>query len=103
MLPHPESNGVSLKRSQRAMLVIAHPGHELRVHGWLETARPRVWVLTDGSGRTQQSRIDSTTRVLESTGAVRGSVYGQMSDADVYNAVLSHDHRRFIDLVDQLA
>ena len=85
------------------MLVIAHPGHELRVHGWLETARPRVWVLTDGSGRTQNSRIDSTTRVLESTGAVRGSVYGQMSDADVYNAVLRHDHRQFIDLVDQLA
>jgi hypothetical protein len=88
---------------RRAILVIAHPGHELRVHGWLETARPDVWVLTDGSGRTQQSRIDSTTRVLEATGAAPGAIYGQMRDVDLYDAVLSFDHRRFTELVDQLA
>ena len=35
---------------QRAVLVVAHPGHELRVHGWLELARPTVCILTDGSG-----------------------------------------------------
>src|SRR4030095_641561 len=29
----------------RAALVSAHPGHELRVHGWLEIARPLVFVL----------------------------------------------------------
>nr|MDP9120522.1 hypothetical protein [Acidobacteriota bacterium] len=29
---------------QRAALVIGHPGHELRVHGWLERARPLVLV-----------------------------------------------------------
>ena len=34
----------------RAALVVAHPGHELRVHGWLEVARPVVCVSTDGSG-----------------------------------------------------
>lgn len=34
--------------SGRAALVVAHPGHELRVYGWLEQARPRVFVLTDG-------------------------------------------------------
>jgi hypothetical protein len=83
--------------------VTAHPGHELRVHGWLETACPDVWVLTDGSGRTQRSRIDSTTRVLEATGAVPGPIYGQMTDADLYQAVLSFDHCRFTELVDQLA
>ena len=32
-------------------LVIGHPGHELLVHGWLEVARPIVFVFTDGSGR----------------------------------------------------
>jgi len=88
---------------RRAVLVVAHPGHELRVHRWLETARPNVWVLTDGSGRSQNSRIDSTTRVLEATGAAPGPVYGQLRDADLYTAVLNFDHRRFTDLVDQLA
>jgi hypothetical protein len=90
-------------RGRRATLVIAHPGHELRVHGWLETARPNVWVLTDGSGHTQHSRIDSSTRVLEAAGATPGPIYGQMRDVDLYNAVLSFDYRRFTDLVDQLA
>ncbi len=90
------------QQPSRTILVIAHPGHELRVHGWLETAHPDVWVITDGSGRTNRSRIDSTTRVLEATGSVAGPVYGQFSDADLYNAVLSFDHRCFTELVDRL-
>lgn len=89
--------------TERAILVIAHPGHELRVHGWLETMAPAVWILTDGSGHTGRSRIDSTTRVLKSTGAVPGPVYGSMSDADLYNTVLGFDHRPFLELVDKLA
>ena len=89
--------------TERAILVIAHPGHELRVHGWLEAMAPAVWILTDGSGHTGRSRIDSTTRILESAGAVPGTVYGSMSDADLYNTVLGFNHRPFLDLVDKLA
>jgi len=89
--------------TERAILVIAHPGHELRVHGWLEATRPAVWILTDGSGHTGRSRIDSTTRILESAGAVPGSVYGSMSDENLYNTVLGFNHRPFLDLVDKLA
>src|SRR6476659_8791983 len=85
------------------ILVIAHPGHELRVHGWLETRRPEVWVLTDGSGRTGRSRIDSTTRVSQATGGVPGPVYGTMTDTDLYHAVLRFEHSRFTEIVDQLA
>jgi len=97
------SNGGRQETNRRAILVIAHPGHELRVHRWLETARPEVWVLTDGSGRTQRSRVDSTTRVLDATGAAPGPIYPQFSDADLYEAVLSFDHRQFTDVVDRLA
>ena len=43
---------------QSAALVIAHPGHELRIHHWLERARPVTFVLTDGSGHTDHSRIE---------------------------------------------
>src|ERR1041384_52475 len=90
-------------QQQRAILVIAHPGHELRVHGWLEATAPAVWILTDGSGHTGRSRIDSTTRVLAATGAVPGPVYGPMSDADLYNAVLGFNHQPFLEIVDKLA
>src|SRR3982751_1798549 len=103
MLPLSKANGHGPDARPRSILVIAHPGHELRISGWLETALPDVWVLTDGSGRTGQSRIDSTTRVLKSTGAAPGVVYGQMTDADVYTAIRSFHHGPFIHLVDQLA
>ena len=49
-------------------VIISHPGHELRVHHWLEQAKPAVCVLTDGSGHTQRSRLDSTTGVLSGAG-----------------------------------
>lgn len=91
------------KHEQRSLLVIAHPGHELRVHGWLETARPDVWVITDGSGRSENSRINSTSRILEATGSRQGRVYGDMTDAFLYEAVLNFDHQHFTNLVDDLA
>jgi hypothetical protein len=86
-----------------AILAIAHPGHELRVHHWLETNRPQVWVLTDGSGHTGRSRIDSTSRVLEATGAIPGPVYAHLSDVALYEAVLNFEFRPFIAVVDRLA
>jgi hypothetical protein len=70
------------------VLFVAHPGHELRLHGWLELAHPEVAVLTDGSGSTGVSRVPSTLAVLESTGAHAASVMGEITDRDVYQAVM---------------
>lgn len=84
------------------MLVVGHPGHELRVHGWLEIARPLVCVLTDGSGHTGEGRLASTTRVLERAGARPGRLYGRMSDRDVYGAILDRDLDLFRGLADEL-
>ena len=102
-MPSSAKNCAALNRQGRTLLVIAHPGHELRVHGWLETSRPAVWVLTDGSGRAGRSRIASTSRVIEAAGAIPGAVYGPMTDIDLYNAVLNLEHFRFTTIVDQLA
>ncbi len=87
----------------RAALVMAHPGHELRVYGWLAAARPVVCILTDGSGHTRQSRLASTTRILETVGATPGDIYGASTDAAVYRACLAHDHDFFFRLADNLA
>ncbi|HKH43617.1 MAG TPA: hypothetical protein VKM72_03040 [Thermoanaerobaculia bacterium] len=71
-----------------AALVVAHPGHELRVFGWLERERPEVFVLTDGSGNGGLSRVPSTEEVLRRVGARPGSVFGRFSDRDLYEVIL---------------
>jgi hypothetical protein len=88
---------------ERAALVIGHPGHELRIHDWLERARPVTFVLTDGSGHTDHSRLASTTAVLERAGASCGAVYGVMSDRQLYQAILAGERDVFARLVDELA
>lgn len=87
----------------RAALVVAHPSHELRVHGWLQKSHPRVLVLTDGSGRTGEPRLSSTTKVLEDVGAQPGSIYGRIGDVDVYEAFLRRNFSFFIGIAEDLA
>lgn len=84
------------------MLVVGHPGHELRVHAWMEAARPMVCVLTDGSGHTGEGRLTSTTHVLARTGATPGPVYGRMSDRAIYQALLDQELDLFRRLADEL-
>ncbi|MGB9369335.1 MAG: hypothetical protein WCE79_25335 [Xanthobacteraceae bacterium] len=88
---------------ERAALVIAHPGHELLIHHWLERARPVTFVLTDGSGHTDRGRIESTTALLDRVGARRGSIYGALSDRRLYRTILDRKRDVFTDLVRQLA
>lgn len=90
-------------QQRRAALVVAHPGHELRVHHWMELARPLVLVLTDGSGRTTQSRLSSTTRILRATGARAGDVYGRFTDAAIYAAMLNGRQEVFTGLMCEMA
>jgi hypothetical protein len=92
-----------MKERAKAALVIAHPGHELRVHGWLENARPLVSVLTDGSGHVGTSRLHRTTRILEAAGARPGSVYGRYTDAAIYSAVMAGNSMLFAGLARELA
>ncbi|MEO8200788.1 MAG: hypothetical protein ABI679_09735 [Gemmatimonadota bacterium] len=91
-----------LLANQHAALVISHPGHELRVYGWMERSHPAVSVLTDGSGHTGASRFDSSTRIIVQAGAVLGPIHGALSDPDLYEAMLRGDHQVFRDLVDRL-
>jgi hypothetical protein len=93
--------GLFLER--RAALVIAHPGHELRVYHWLSLVRPQVFILTDGSGYSGQSRLERTTTILESLGGRPGSIYGQLTDAEVYAAILNGQLDLFVDLAVELA
>jgi hypothetical protein len=86
----------------RAALVIARPGHELRVHGWLEQARPAVFVLTDGSGRTGRPRLESTARVLATAGAEPAGIFGHLTDPALYSALLEGQTQLFVRLAEDL-
>ncbi|MDQ1522700.1 MAG: hypothetical protein QOE47_624 [Pyrinomonadaceae bacterium] len=86
-----------------AALIVAHPGHEIRLHGWLELVRPQVFVLTDGSGRASRSRLDATTAYLSEYGVKRGGIYGRFTDREVYLALLARDFPIFLRLADELA
>ena len=87
----------------RSALLVAHPGHELLLHGWLHSERPRVFVLTDGSGRDGVSRLDATTRLLEQAGIACGALYGRYPDQVVYEALLDGDTALFVGLAKELA
>jgi hypothetical protein len=95
-------NGRLNSDTLRTALVVSHPGHELLVHGWLEATRPIVFVLTDGSGRSSQSRLASTTKILDQTRAKCGGIYGRLTDTEAYAAILNHEYDLFIGLAREL-
>src|ERR1700742_4299674 len=76
----------ALLQDRGAALIVAHPGHELRLHGWMSLARPCVYVLTDGSGHSGQSRLAATTQLLSTIRAESGCIYGRFTDAEFYAA-----------------
>lgn len=94
---------MSLSQTARAALVVAHPSHELRVHGWLEETRPYVCVLTDGGGRSGDVRLPRTSEVVAHAGARQGTIYGRLPDLGVYSAILNRDADLFAGLVEELA
>ena len=88
---------------KKAVLVAGHPGHELRLHGWLELARPTVWVLTDGSGHGDRGRVASSVGVVERAGGRIGGFFGALADRDAYRLLLDGAVDPWIDLMEQMA
>src|SRR5215475_5586743 len=93
---------MALSQNSRAALVVAHPSHELRIHGWLEQTRPYVYILTDGAGRSGEPRLSRTSEVLDRAGANQGTIYGRLTDLEVYAAILNGDSELFARLVEEL-
>jgi hypothetical protein len=88
---------------RRAALVAGHPGHELRVLGWLRACQPAVAVLTDGSGAGESGRIGLTSELLDAAGCRRSPVYGEFTDRQVYEAILAGDAGFFLAVAARLA
>lgn len=92
-----------LQEYRKAALVIAHPGHELRLLGWVNAAKPEVSILTDGSGRSGVPRLESSRRLLAKRDVSRGPLFPAMSDRAFYQAILEPESHVFTDIVNTLA
>lgn len=79
----------------RPIVCVAHPGHELRIWGWIQRLQPQVHVLTDGSGHTAIPRIQETRRLLEKLGASPGDIFGESTDKEIYAAILQRQYALF--------
>jgi hypothetical protein len=88
----------------RPALVVAHPGHELFVYGWMKRERPRVYVLTDGSGRSAEgSRIEGSVRLASVLDCECGALLGPYGSEKLYAAVLRGDAAPLVDGAHTLA
>ena len=75
----------------RPILLHAHPGHELRLFHWMESRRPVVFLLTDGSGGGLPPRTDHSRRCIAQAGALQRPLPGPCRDAEWYRAILRGD------------
>ena len=73
---------------RKVAVIIGHPGHELRVFKFIKEFKPDVFILTDGSGSTNQSRIHQTIKILDSLGSNYNLLFKPFADRELYNIIL---------------
>src|SRR5207237_2000392 len=78
-------------------LLVAHPGHELLLHGWISRNKPVVHVLTDGT------RLERTTELIRDLGARSGAIFGRLSDREAYAMILERNTALLLSLAADLA
>ncbi len=86
----------------RSLLLIAHPGHELRLYGWIKQTAPHVVTLTDGSGSTGVSRVDLSADLLAHLGA-HLAIPGKFAEPELYRLLLHGEAAPFARMADELA
>jgi hypothetical protein len=78
------------------ILLVAHPGHELQLHGWMARERPLLCILTDGSGGEEGDRTAFSRELAQGVGAACGPVFGPRSDRDWYAAIRGGEATPFL-------
>ena len=84
-------------------LIVAHPSHELLLHGWISRTKPVVHVLTDGSGHSSEGRMGETRDLLRDLGALPGTLFGRLSDREAYAMILERNTALLLSLATDLA
>ena len=91
-----------LNYDSRIALVLGHPGHELRVFNFLEKYKPRVYILTDGSGSDRESRLYQTEKLIRQTGAELSPIAGRFTDREMYRIMREQDIKPVCETIDEI-
>ena len=92
----------SFNACRNRAFVAGHPGHELKVFGWISEYKPRVYVMTDGSGKQGISRLPSTAKLLAPLGIETDQIFGLISDRELYRAILDLKTSWFLAILDRI-
>ena len=85
------------------VLIVAHPGHELRLFDWMEREHPLAFILSDGSGGAQSSRLNYSVSAIRAAGATLIEGSSQRSDREWYAAILGCDISPFTETAGAIA
>ena len=78
------------------LLLISHPGHELRVLGWVRRCRPKVVILTQGEGAEAEPRIGESLALLAASGIdIDDPWLESVPDQHIYSALLGRARSPF--------
>lgn len=91
------------RHGSKTALVVAHPGHELRLATWVERIRPVVFIIAKGarSGRSE-ARIQASRALVRALGATPSEPFGMAFDAELYGWIMQGDVAAFSNLADAL-
>jgi hypothetical protein len=84
-------------------LIVAHPNHELLLHGWISRNKPVVHILTDGAEHSSGTRLARTADLLRGLGAHASTIFGRLSDREAYAMILERNTPLLVSLVTELA
>lgn len=80
----------------KTAVIIGHPGHELRAYAFIKKYKPDVFILTDGSGSKNGSRVYQSIKLLESLGAKFQDSIKMFTDVELYNIILEQNLSRIL-------
>lgn len=91
------------QKAPKSAAFVAHPGHELRLHGWMSRTKPLCMILTTGSRSGEdRARLNTSATIIENVGGHCSSLFGVVLDRDLYKTILEGDLLPFHHWTDRL-
>ncbi|MCF6291761.1 MAG: hypothetical protein L3J04_00040 [Robiginitomaculum sp.] len=91
-----------VRPQEKVIAIFAHPGHELRCFGFLQSLSAKVLYLSDASASTGQQRLQQSSELLQDYGLQALDSEIAVSDTEVYLAIMTKDQAWMADFYHKL-